>query len=224
MTIKNSTKTFTIEKKFGISFEEAMNRQIEKINDFKKNRNTVGLLLLVEHTPIITMGRTGNEDNLLADKNDLKKNGIAYHPTRRGGDITYHGPGQITLYPVFPLEWYWRDLHKYMRTLEEVGINYLSCKSIQGCRKEGLTGVWVNNEKIAAIGISVSNWITYFGMAININPKMEHFSLIKPCGITEYSVTSLHKITNKDYSINNEMDSIVECFCNTFKDTKIVKD
>lgn len=139
-----------------------------------------------------------------------------------GGDITYHGPGQVTMYPVFPLEWYWRDLHRYMRTLEETCINYLKRYNLNGERIKGLTGVWIGNEKIAAIGIAVSGWVTYYGMAVNICPEMEHFSLIRPCGIENKGVTSLTRLTGKDYNISEEMDKLGEEFCNTFGNAELI--
>lgn len=219
--LKNIHK-FTIRKEFDIGFDEAMAIQLDKAKELKKDRSKHGLLLMVEHSPIVTMGRGGSENNLIAGKEALSANGIEYHEARRGGDVTYHGPGQITMYPVFPLEWYWRDLHLYMRTLEETGINYLKGYAITAAREKGLTGVWVDDKKIAAIGIAVSGWVTYYGMAFNICPDMRHFSLIRPCGIEHKGVTSLAELTGKNFDVSEEMDKLAENFCTTFGNTEIL--
>ncbi|MHC4871230.1 MAG: lipoyl(octanoyl) transferase LipB [Planctomycetota bacterium] len=222
MSDSDSAHHFIYQKKFSVTFEDAMDIQLAKAGELKKERDKPGLLLLAEHTPVITMGRSGEKENLLAAHEALEAAGVSYHETRRGGDITYHGPGQITMYPVFPMEWYWRDLHRYMRTLEETCINYLKNYNLHGERIEGLTGVWIGNEKIAAIGIAVSGWITYYGMAVNISPDMNHFSLIRPCGIEDKGVTSLTKLTGKEYIISEEMDKLSQAFCDTFGNTELI--
>jgi lipoyl(octanoyl) transferase len=215
-------KQFILQKEFGLSFDEAMAIQISARKRLIKNRDSEALLLMVEHSPVVTMGRGGSEENLLVGKDGLKSVGVEYVQARRGGDVTYHGPGQITMYPVFPLEWWWRDLHKYMRMLEETTINYLRKFSVEAGRMEEYTGVWIGNEKIAAIGIAVSNWITYYGTAVNIKPDMSHFGLIRPCGIEEKGVTSLFQLRDGEYNISDEMDRLAESFCHTFEGAVIV--
>ena len=153
-----------------------------------KAPNTVFLL---EHTPVITMGRNAHDENLLFSKAALTEKGVAVHETDRGGDVTYHGPGQLVAYPILNLEQCRCSVGWYLRTLEDVVIQLLASYDLKGERVEGLTGVWVDGAKVAAIGIGVNHWVTFHGTAINVDPDMTHFQLIVPCGITDKPVTSL---------------------------------
>ena len=217
------SRRFEIMRRFGIGYEDAMQLQRDRLARLRRDRSGPGLLLAAEHAPIITLGRGGSRDNLLASPAALARAGVSCHEARRGGDITYHGPGQVTLYPVFPLEWWSRDLHAHMRRLEETGIHYLAAHGIEGTRKKGLTGVWVGEEKIAAIGIAVSAWIVYYGLAMNVRPEMAHFSLIRPCGIAEKGVTSLQRLTGRDYGMRAEMDRMAESFRAVFSGATLVE-
>lgn len=143
------------------------------------------ILLLVEHPPVVTMGRNGSERNLLATPEVLRKSGIAYYETNRGGDVTYHGPGQVVGYPIFDLREWKRDVGAYVRAVEEVLIRALSSFGIESGRVAGKTGVWVDGAKIAAIGIHLSRWVTTHGFALNHETSLEHFGYIVPCGLPD---------------------------------------
>ena len=152
-------------------------------------------VLFVEHPHVYTLGRNGNQNNLLIAGNDLAKIGAAYYPINRGGDITYHGPGQIVGYPVLDLENFFTDIHRYMRSLEEAVILTLAEFSITAERINGLTGVWISNgvvpKKICAFGVKTSRWVTMHGFALNVNTDLKYFNHIIPCGINDKQVTSM---------------------------------
>ncbi len=148
-------------------------------------------LLLVRHRPIVTMGRSSSASNILATREELAAAGIEIQPCSRGGDVTYHGPGQIVGYPIVPLRGAEQDVIAYLRRLEEVIIAALGDFSIVAGRRDGFTGVWVGQEKICAIGIGVRGWVTYHGFALNVDPDFSHFAVIHPCGIRDRSVTAM---------------------------------
>ncbi len=154
-------------------------------------------LFFCEHQPVLTIGKSGKDANLLIPEARLQEMGIAYYHIGRGGDITYHGPGQITGYPVFDLEYWHLGLKQYIYRLEEVIIRFLSLYGIEGERLEGATGVWIEPHrvgrarKICAIGVKSSRFVTMHGFALNINTDLNYFSLINPCGFTDKGVTSL---------------------------------
>jgi lipoate-protein ligase B len=150
-------------------------------------------LLLVEHPHVVTMGRNGSEANLLASPEVLAKTGIAYYETNRGGDVTYHGPGQIVGYPIFDLRLWKRDVVAYVRAVEEVLIRVLASYGIVAGREAGMTGVWTGGAKVAAIGIHISRWITSHGFALNQEPDLEYFRYIVPCGL-QLPVTSMQAL------------------------------
>ena len=141
--------------------------------------------LIVEHPPTITLGRNGHIDNLLAREEVLERAGIAFHHTDRGGDITYHGPGQIVGYPILDLREWKRDVAAYVRAMEQVIINALSDFSLAGERVPGMTGVWVDGAKIAAIGVHISRWVTSHGFALNVTTDLSYFQYIVPCGLVK---------------------------------------
>lgn len=153
--------------------------------DQRKAGQESDILLLVEHPHVITMGRNGSEANLLASPEVLKRSGIAYYETNRGGDVTYHGPGQVVGYPIFDLREWKRDVGAFVRAVEEVLIRALTCFGIKGGRVPGKTGVWVEGAKIAAIGIHLSRWVSSHGFALNHETSLEHFGYIVPCGLTD---------------------------------------
>lgn len=174
-------------------------------------------LLLLEHQPpVITLGRAAHAEHLLKPPEDLQRMGIQLIETDRGGDITYHGPGQLVGYPILDLREHGRDVHLYLRQLEEVIIIALSHFGIAGHRKEGLTGVWVGEEKVAAIGIKVSHWITMHGFALNVCPDLSHFDLIVPCGIRDKGVTSLQRLLNREVTLCEAISPVVQAFAHTF--------
>lgn len=156
-----------------------------------------GKLLFVEHPHVFTLGKSGDEKNLLLSQHSLQKIDAEFFPINRGGDITYHGPGQLVGYPIIDLEQYFTDIHKYLRYLEEAIIMMLKNFGIEAGRIQGLTGVWIDAElpgkarKIAAMGVKCSRWITMHGFALNVNPNLSYFQHIVPCGITDKAVTSM---------------------------------
>jgi lipoyl(octanoyl) transferase len=155
-------------------------------------------LFFVEHPPVYTLGKSGDEANLLLNREELARREIGYYPINRGGDITFHGPGQIVGYPIFDLEHFFTDIHRYLRYLEEAIILTIGEYGVKGGRIEGLTGVWLDWDnpararKIAALGVKCSRWITMHGFAFNVNTDLSYFNHIIPCGITDKAVTSLH--------------------------------
>lgn len=171
-------------------YAEALSRQQHIVTD--RIKGAVGdRLILTEHNAVYTLGRRkGARKHLLWDANTIKNAGIALHQSNRGGDITYHGPGQIVAYPILSLRPR-KDLHAYLRDLEEVVIRTLKHYDIKATRRDGLTGVWVETRKICAFGVAVKSWVTYHGLALNIDPDLSHFSGILACGITDGTVTSM---------------------------------
>ncbi|MFW5961578.1 MAG: lipoyl(octanoyl) transferase LipB [bacterium] len=202
--------------KYGIiNFEEAYKLQLELLE--KRYQNKINdTLLLVEHPPVLTIGASGTRDNIVAADEVLAKAGIEVFETNRGGDITYHGPGQIVGYPILNLKEHKQDLHWLLSAYEEVFIRLLEKYNIQARRIKGLTGVWVDNKKITAIGVGVKHWITYHGFAFNINPNLEHFSYIIPCGIKDKGVTSLKNVIGSEVNTDEVMQKLIESFAGVF--------
>ncbi|HOQ10201.1 MAG TPA: lipoyl(octanoyl) transferase LipB [Syntrophomonadaceae bacterium] len=158
-------------------------------------------VIFLEHHPCFTVGRKGGFEHILADDEQLNQQGIAVYETDRGGDVTYHGPGQLICYPIIDLNDYGCDVHAYARRLEEVIIRTLKHYGITAGRKPGYPGVWVGSAKIAQEGIGVQNWVTMHGVSLNVCPKMQHFSLIIPCGISNYGVTSMEQLLDHPVDI-----------------------
>lgn len=184
----------------------------------------VHYLLFCEHNPVFTLGKTGKPENLLISKTDLEEFGIGYHQINRGGDITYHGPGQIVVYPIFDLDYYFTDVHKYVRFLEEAVIRTLGDLSIAGERIEGYTGVWLKgsdqlSKKICAIGVHLSRWVTMHGLAFNVNTDLSYFEKILPCGIDESDkeVTSLADIKGDTQDIESVKQRLLGHFSELFE-------
>lgn len=205
----NSATTFT---DLGlIDYKEAWDYQASLFNDIlaikSSNRNlpeeeqviTKNFLLFCEHPHVYTLGKSGDEKNLLLDQAALQQVNASYYHINRGGDITYHGPGQLVVYPVIDMENFFTDIHKYMRLLEEAVI--LTCKTygVESGRIAGLTGVWLgdaanqNERKISALGVKTSRWVTMHGLAFNVNTDLSYFNHIVPCGIDDKAVTSLQQ-------------------------------
>lgn len=182
-----------------------------------RHRGLIGdVLLLTEHFHVYTLGKGGDENHLLASDDELAREGIEVFRIDRGGDITYHGPGQIVGYPILDLNNYSPDIHKYLRSLEEVLIGALSAFGIEGEREEGMTGVWVKGEKIAAIGVKVSKWVTMHGFALNVNTDLRKFGRIIPCGIFHKGVTSLERILGREVRLEDVELKIMESFATVF--------
>ncbi|MHB1042621.1 MAG: lipoyl(octanoyl) transferase LipB [Eubacteriales bacterium] len=195
---------------------EALSFQ-ERIRQFRIRDEAPDTLLLLEHPPVFTIGRKGGKGDIICTPERLGQEGIKVYEVNRGGGITYHGPGQLVGYPVFDLNLHGRDVHKYVRLLEEVIIRTIGEFGIEGGRVEGLTGVWVGNEKIAAIGIAVKNWVTMHGFALNVDPDLNHFGLINPCGITNRGVTSMRKVLRRAVRREEVTDALIENIGTVFK-------
>ncbi|HSH09661.1 MAG TPA: lipoyl(octanoyl) transferase LipB [Oceanipulchritudo sp.] len=174
------------------AYREAWDRQLALV-ERRRAGACPDTLVLTEHNPVFTIGaRPGAEQHLVWTEQILARQGIEVVKTNRGGDITYHGPGQIVGYPIISLQEK-RDLHGYLRELEEVLIRTVAHFGIEATRREGKTGIWIEERKVAAIGVAVKTWITYHGFALNVNPDLSHFAGIVPCGITDGTVTSLEQ-------------------------------
>ena len=210
-------RTFDIQKDY-------QNQIIEtKINNRRNNLNitTPNFLLFVEHDHVYTLGNSGDEKNLIFDKKRLDEMGIKYHKTNRGGDITYHGPGQLVCYPIIDLENFYRDIHKYLRDLEDVVINTLDYFNISASGNSKETGVWLDvgrpgERKICAMGIKVSRWVTMHGLALNVNTNLSYFNGIVPCGISEKGVTSISNELNKTIELDLVRKVLTENFLKKF--------
>ncbi|MBU2020443.1 MAG: lipoyl(octanoyl) transferase LipB [Bacteroidetes bacterium] len=176
-------------------FAETIRRKIafRKGEKVEKTENTV---LFCEHPHVYTLGKSGHPENLLLDEKALKEVEATYYKINRGGDITYHGPGQLVVYPILDLDYFFTDIHKYLRFLEEAVILTLADFGIKGERYEGLTGVWIdpsgeNPRKICALGVKCSRWVTMHGIGFNVNTDLKYFQHIVPCGIDDKAVTSM---------------------------------
>ena len=173
-------------------------------------------LLLLEHPPVITLGRNAEETDVVAAAETLRALGVSVERTDRGGQVTYHGPGQLVGYPILSLHPDRRDVGRYLRDLEEVLIRTLARFGIAASRKAGLTGVWAGEEKIAAIGVHLSRWVTTHGFALNVSTDLAHFGLIVPCGIRARGVTSMRRILGRDIALEEVASGLVPEFGDVF--------
>ncbi len=183
-------------------FKSVIDQKI-RIRNGESDESTRNYLLFVEHPHVYTLGKSGDRNHLLLDEHSLEEKNATYYEINRGGDITYHGPGQLVAYPIFDLDHFFSDIHKYLRYLEEAVISTLSEYGIHGERFEGLTGVWIDSDKptarkICAMGVKSSRWVTMHGIGFNINSDLSYFSNIIPCGIQDKAVTSVeHELGRK---------------------------
>lgn len=181
------------------------------------------VFILLEHNHVFTLGKVARKEHLLIHEQKLKEENIDLFDIDRGGDITYHGPGQIVGYSIIKLDDLYQDLHRYLRELEEVIILTLKEYNIEGTRIDGLTGVWVKDEKIAAIGIKVTRWITMHGFAFNINTDLNYFNMIIPCGIQNKGITSLKKLLGYEIDLGEVKNNLIKNFIDLFKYDEINK-
>ncbi|WP_456420541.1 lipoyl(octanoyl) transferase LipB [Lutibacter sp.] len=195
-----------------------------KIGNRKNNTNhkTPNYFLFVEHPHVYTLGKSGDINNLLLSETQLTEKGIAFYKSNRGGDITYHGPGQIIGYPILDLDNFFGDIHKYLRFLEEVIIRTLAEYNIKGERSEGETGVWLDvgtpfARKICAMGVRTSRWVTMHGFALNVTTNLGYFDHIIPCGIRGKAVTSLEVELNREIPFEEIKGKILKHFSNLFE-------
>lgn len=199
-----------------VDFKSAWGIQKEIFGDVKTGVIN-SALVLCRHYPVITLGRRADKKNILVSAESLKTRSIAVYEIERGGDVTYHGPGQITVYPVFNLRFYKKDIHLFLRQLEKIVIDLLADFGIIARRYQGKTGVWIGERKISSIGITIKDWITFHGMTINIKrDDLNNFSLIRPCGM-DIKMTSLEDVLQRDVEIGNIKDKLIEFFKGTFK-------
>jgi len=204
----------------GLIVTDLGNRNYQEVWDMQKTLQSKRIkgeiedtLLLVEHEPVYTLGKNANENHLLQNySTDIK----LFH-VERGGDITFHGPGQLVCYPIIDLHNYKLSISWYMRSLELAVINTLHHFGIKGERKEGLTGVWVDDEKIAAFGVRVSRWVTMHGLALNVNTDIAYYDDIIPCGIFEYGVTTMQKILGNEVEMRTVKKKLIKEFSIIFK-------
>ena len=176
-----------------LPYAEAFARQIDR-RDAIEHSTSSNALFLCEHPPTITLGRKSHADNLLKSRDALSAMSIDVVDVDRGGDVTYHGPGQMVAYPILNLAEWRRSISWYLRELEEVLIQVLDSYDLAGERIDGMTGVWVEGAKVAAVGVGIHNWVTYHGISLNVNTDMNHWALIVPCGIPNKPVTNLHQL------------------------------
>ncbi|MEE9193113.1 MAG: lipoyl(octanoyl) transferase LipB [Thermodesulfobacteriota bacterium] len=199
-------KNIDVKRLGSMDYQAALELQLDYLEK-RINGEINDTLIFLQHTPTITIGRKGNKDNLLISEKILEQKKIKYYEVNRGGDITYHGPGQLVCYPIIDLKDHTKDVHKYLRTLEQIIIDVLLEFDIEARRIEGLTGVFIKNSKIASIGVGIKRWVTFHGLSLNINTDLSYFDLIVPCGLNNNPVTSI-KSWNK---LQDEIDlSIVE--------------
>jgi len=173
-------------------------------------RKIPDVILFLQHPPVLTIGTSGSEENIVVSKDILDKEGMPIFHTDRGGDITYHGPGQLVGYLIFDLKTRGKDIHQYVRNLEEVIIRTLAAFSIVGHRIRQYPGVWVGQEKICAVGIRVTRWVSKHGFALNVNTDLRYFSYINPCGITNGGVTSISRLLGYDLAIEDVLSYILK--------------
>jgi lipoyl(octanoyl) transferase len=194
-------------------FTETVDLKLANRKHPETAQETTDHFLFVEHPPVFTLGKSGKMEHLLVDQEQLEKDGFEFFPVNRGGDITYHGPGQIVGYPIIDLDHYFTDIHKYLRYLEEVIISTLADYGLKAGRSDGETGVWLDEgtpfaRKMCAMGVKASRWTTMHGFALNVNADLSHFDYIVPCGISDKKVTSLHVELGREVDLQEVKDKI----------------
>jgi lipoyl(octanoyl) transferase len=196
-----------------IGYQEALDLQ-KRLVEERKDGRIPDQLLLLQHPPVITLGVRARSDrsHVLATEEALQARGVGLFETGRGGDVTYHGPGQLVGYPILDLKPDRCDVHRYVRDLEDALIRAVASFGIQAGRVPGLTGIWVGNEKLAAIGVRISRWVTSHGFALNVTTDLSHFDLIVPCGITDKGVTSMARLLGRAIPMVEVEDAVIAAF------------
>jgi lipoyl(octanoyl) transferase len=212
-----AARTLNVRRLGCVPYTDALTLQRSLVDERRAGR-IPDTLLLLEHPHVLTLGVRGDRSraHILATAEALASRGIDIHETGRGGDVTYHGPGQIVGYPIIDFNPDRRDVHRYVRDLETVLIRTAADYGIEAGRVAGLTGVWVGEEKLAAIGVRIARWITSHGFALNVSTQLDHFELIVPCGISDRGVTSIARLLGRSPDIEEVGDRIVEHFANVF--------
>lgn len=214
-----------------LEYEDALKYQLKLFDEIISNKirnrrnktkiQTKNHLVFVEHNSVYTLGKSGEINNLLINQKDLDNKKIKFYKTNRGGDITYHGPGQIVCYPILDLDNFFTDIHKYLRFLEETVILTLQNYGIKGNRSDNETGVWLDPNssdarKICALGVKASRWVTMHGLALNVNNDLSFFNHIIPCGIKNKSITSISKECKKNIDMELVKEKIINNFLKVF--------
>lgn len=207
-----------------VPYEEALRVQRALVEERRAGR-VPDLLLLLQHPAVLTLGVKGDggRSHIVATPEHLAAHGIAVHETGRGGDVTFHGPGQIVGYPILDLTPDRCDVHRYVRDVEELLIRACAEYGVQATRVAGLTGAWVGADKIAAIGVRISRWITSHGFAFNVSTNLDHFQLIVPCGISDRGVTSLERVLQRRVTVDEVEDVLVRKMAEVFERDVIVE-
>ena len=194
-----------------VPYADGLTLQDERADSVKKG-GSPGSLILLEHPPVLTDGRFGKGGNFLLPEDEIKRRGVEIHRTGRGGDVTFHGPGQLVSYPIIRLRNFGLGARAYVRALEETIIRTLADYGVEGARREGYPGVWTAGRKIASIGVAVRGGVTMHGSALNVNTDLSYFSLIVPCGITDVTVTSMKEILGKELDV----EDVAQCYARNF--------
>jgi len=231
---KNTNKSVFVEDLGLVDYQQTWDYQTELFNTIIEQKLALrtiaeddqitppGYLLFCEHPHVYTLGKSGKRENLLINESQLKTAQATYYEINRGGDITYHGPGQLVGYPILDLDSYFTDIHKYLRFLEEAIIRTLSDFNIQAGRIDGLTGVWIDHEnalqarKICAMGVKASRWVTMHGFALNVQPDLNYFKNIVPCGIDDKAVTSIEQELGKPVSMQDVKSTLLNHLSDLF--------
>lgn len=232
---KNTNKSVLIEDLGLVDYQTCWDYQTNLFNSIiekklaqrefpeEEQQAPASYLLFCEHPHVYTLGKSGKRENLLINEIQLADAHATYHEINRGGDITYHGPGQLVGYPIMDLDSYFTDIHKYLRFLEEAIIRTLAEYNIQAGRIDGLTGVWIDFEtpttarKICAMGVKASRWVTMHGFALNVHPDLSYFKNIIPCGIDDKAVTSIEQELEKSVSIKEVQDKLIHHLVDLFE-------
>lgn len=216
--MRKSTKMPFLQEAFEVldlgtlDYLEAWDKQKE-IHSAVAEERMPQTLILVEHPPVITFGRKGGRDNLLASEQWLGEQGFSLYDIERGGDVTYHGPGQLVGYPIFKVG---RQVRDYLRNIEEVFIRLLAEYDISSVGSDGYAGVWVGEEKVVAIGVAIKRHVSLHGFALNISTDLKHFETIVPCGLQDKGVTSLSKLLDRSLTIDDIKPSVIKHFEDVF--------
>lgn len=205
-----------------VEYQAALDLQTD-LRDRRIAGRVPDTLILLEHPPVITLGRSGSLANVLVPESELSDRGIPLIHANRGGDVTYHGPGQVVGYPIMDLTRHGTDLRKHLWKLEEVLIRALASLGVVGARRNGETGVWVAREKIASIGIHVKRWVTMHGFALNVAPNFDHLSLINHCGIADAPMTSIQNILAHPVPPNQVRHALANSFAQLFGLTPVTR-
>lgn len=216
----SSVRPLTIKRLGIVSYAEGL--ELQRALVARRIADEIGdQLLLLQHPHVLTLGVKAGESrqHVLATPERLAELGVELHETGRGGDVTYHGPGQIVGYPILSLKPDRCDVHRYVRDLEEVMIRVTGAYGFEARRIQGLTGAWVGAEKIGAIGVRIQRWVTSHGFAFNVNTDLDFFKLIVPCGISDRGVTSLGRLTGRDLPTFEVEDRLIAAFCDVFQRT-----